>query len=182
MLLQAIIGAGLENLENFCIGPLHLSITLWVSNVRIAYLDAQVFAVPLEGTTGELGSVVGDNPVREPKSANDGFDKFHYGLLVDFDHRGHFRPLAELVDGDVEKPVTSDGVGDLRQCVDLLSMKLACPACHYQLDSVLQSRRPVEAMPKGFTNQRAGRCMVPTLTSMDFCEQPAALLPGNAPH
>jgi hypothetical protein len=31
-------------------------------------------------------------------------------------------------------------------------------------------------------DQRAGRCMVLTLTSMDLCEQLAALLPGNASH
>jgi hypothetical protein len=76
-----------------------------MSNGRIAYLDAQIFIVPLEGTAGELGPVVGDNPVRDPKSADDGLDKFYYGLLVDFDHMGHFRPLDELINGDVEKPV-----------------------------------------------------------------------------
>jgi hypothetical protein len=109
MLLQAIIGAGLETLKNLCISSLYLSITLWMSSGRIAYLDAQVFIVPLEGTTGELRPVVNDNPVRDPKSADNRFDKFHYGLLVDFDHRGHFSLLGELVDGDVEKPVTSNG-------------------------------------------------------------------------
>jgi hypothetical protein len=39
MLLQAVIGVSLEILENFCIGSLYLSITLWMSNGRIAYLD-----------------------------------------------------------------------------------------------------------------------------------------------
>jgi hypothetical protein len=29
-------------------------------------------------------------------------------LLVDFDHRGHFRPLGEFVNGDVEIPAPSD--------------------------------------------------------------------------
>jgi hypothetical protein len=55
----------------------------------------------LEGIAGEMEPVVGDNPVQDPKSANDGLDKFYYGLLVDFDHMGHFRPLGELVNGDV---------------------------------------------------------------------------------
>jgi hypothetical protein len=111
MLLQEIIGAGLETLENFCIGSLHLSITLWMSNGRIAYLYAQVFTVPLEGTATELGPVVGDNPVQDPKSTHDGLDKLHCGLLFDFDHRGHFRPLGKLVDDDVEKLVPSDSMG-----------------------------------------------------------------------
>jgi hypothetical protein len=111
MLLQAIIGEGLETLENFCIGSLHLSITLWMSNGRIAYLDAQVFTVSLEGTATELGPAVGDNPVQDPKSAHDGLDKLHCGLLFDFDHRGHFRPLGKLVDDDVEKLVPSEAWG-----------------------------------------------------------------------
>jgi hypothetical protein len=67
----------------------------------------------------------------------------------------------------------------LCRCVDLLGMELACL---YQLDDVLEGCRSVKSMVKGFTDQRVGRCMVPTLTSMDFCEQVAALLPGNAPH
>jgi hypothetical protein len=37
-------------------------------------------------------------------------------------------------------------------------------------------------MLKGFTDQRAGRCMVPALTSMDIYEQVATFFPGNAPH
>jgi hypothetical protein len=82
-----------------------------MSNGRITYLDAKVCTVPLEGTTGELGSIVSDDPVQDPKSANDGLDKFHGGLLVDFDHRGRFWPLGELVDGDIEKPVPYDGAG-----------------------------------------------------------------------
>jgi hypothetical protein len=79
-----------------------------VSNGHISYLDAQVFTVPLEGTASELGPVVSDTPILDPKLADDEFDKFHYGLFVDFDHRGCFRSLGELIDGNVEKPVTSD--------------------------------------------------------------------------
>jgi hypothetical protein len=60
-------------------------------------------------------------------------------------------------------------------------MKLACPAGLYQLDDILESRRPVKATPKGFTNQHAERCMVPTVASMDLYEQLITLLPGNAP-
>jgi hypothetical protein len=63
MLLQAIIGAHLEALEDFSIGSLDLSITLWMSNRRIADLDAKILTISLEHTTGELGPVVGDDPV-----------------------------------------------------------------------------------------------------------------------
>jgi hypothetical protein len=61
-------------------------------------------------------------------------------------------------------------------------MKLACPVGLYQLDGVLEGHRPVKAIPKGFTNQRAGRCMILALASMDLYEQLAALLSGYAPH
>jgi hypothetical protein len=66
--------------------------------------------------------------------------------------------------------------------VDMLGMELACLAGLYQLDCVLEGCRPVKSMLKGFPDQRARRCMVPALTSMDLCEQVAALHPGNAPH
>jgi hypothetical protein len=82
-----------------------------MGNRRIADLDAQIFAVPLEGGTGKLGPIVGDDPIRDPKSVYDGLDELYSGLLVDFDHRGCFRPLGEFVDGDVEEPVPSDGAG-----------------------------------------------------------------------
>jgi hypothetical protein len=57
-------------------------------------------------------------------------------------------------------------------------MKLASPANLYLLDSILDGCRPVKAILEGFTDQHAGRCMVATLTSMDLCEQLAALLLG----
>jgi hypothetical protein len=111
MLFQAIIGASLKALEYFCVGALHLSIALRMGNGLITDLYAQIFAVPLEGATSKLGPVVGDDPVRDPKSAYDGLDELDCGLLVDVDHRGRFRPLGEFVDGDVEEPVPSDGAG-----------------------------------------------------------------------
>jgi hypothetical protein len=61
-------------------------------------------------------------------------------------------------------------------------MELTRLAGLYQLDGVLESYRPVKSVLKGFTDQGVGRCMVSTLTSMNFCEQLAALLPGNAPY
>jgi hypothetical protein len=111
MLLQAIIGAGLKALEYFCIGTLHLPIAFWISNRGIADLDPKIFAVPLEGITSKLGLIVSDDPVWDPKPAYDGLDKLYCGLLVDFNHWGCFRPLGELVDGDIEELVPFDGAG-----------------------------------------------------------------------
>jgi hypothetical protein len=66
--------------------------------------------------------------------------------------------------------------------VDLHGIKLTRLAGLYRLDGVLESYRLVKSVPKGFTDQHAGRCMVSTLTSMNFCEQLAAFLLGNASH
>jgi hypothetical protein len=111
MLLQIIIGVSLKALKYFCIGTLHLSIALWMSNRRIANLNAKVLAVPLEGPASKLGPIVGDDSVWDPKSVNDGLDELYYGLFIDLDYWSCFRPLGELVDDDVEEPVPSDGVG-----------------------------------------------------------------------
>jgi hypothetical protein len=66
--------------------------------------------------------------------------------------------------------------------VDLLVMELTRLTGLYQLDGILESCRPVKSVPKGFSNQHAGRCMVPTLTSMNLYEQLVAFLQGDAPH
>jgi hypothetical protein len=86
MLLQTIVGVSLKALEYFCIGTLHLPIALCMSNRCVANLDAKIFAVPLEGTASKLGPSVGDDPIWDSKSAYDGLDEFHRGLLGDFDY------------------------------------------------------------------------------------------------
>jgi hypothetical protein len=58
-------------LKDFCIGSLHLAIGLWMSNGRIADLDAQILTVPLDGTAGELGPVVHDDPIWDHEPAHD---------------------------------------------------------------------------------------------------------------
>jgi hypothetical protein len=91
----------------------------------------------------------------------------------DVDHRGCFRPLGELVDGNVEVPVPADGPGERSQDIQppyserprgwnhlqslswsvyLLCMELACFAGLYQLSCILERCRPVKAMPEGLTN------------------------------
>jgi hypothetical protein len=52
-----------------------------VSNGCIADFYAKIFIVPLECVAGELGPVVSDDPVWDPKPADDGLDKLDYGLL-----------------------------------------------------------------------------------------------------
>jgi hypothetical protein len=71
MLLQAIISASLETLKDFCVESLHLTIALWVSNGCIVDFYAKIFAVLLECTAGELGPIVSDDPIRDPKPTDD---------------------------------------------------------------------------------------------------------------
>jgi hypothetical protein len=174
-----------------------------MSNSCIADLDAKVLIVSLEHDASKLGPVVSGDSVWDPEHAGDGLDELDSRLLVDFDHRGRFRPLGEFVDGDVEIPEPSDGPGKwsqdvhplhsespcgwdhlqcLCQCMDVLGMELAHPASLYQLDSILDSCRRVKAMPKGCITQCGGICIFAALASMDLYEQFAALLQGYALH
>jgi hypothetical protein len=77
----------------------------------IANPDVKIFAIPLEGTTSKLVLIVGDDPVWDLESAYDGLDELHCRYLVDFDHWGCFRALGELVDGNIEESIPSDGAG-----------------------------------------------------------------------
>jgi hypothetical protein len=54
---------------------------------------------------------------RTPKPADDGLDELDCRLLVDLDYKGCFQPLGEFVDGDIEIPVSSDGLGGWPQNV-----------------------------------------------------------------
>jgi hypothetical protein len=59
-------------LEDFSIGSLNLSITLKMSNGRIADLDAKILTISLKRAASELGLDVGDDPIRDTKPADDG--------------------------------------------------------------------------------------------------------------
>jgi hypothetical protein len=117
MLFQLIIGASLETPKDFCVGSLHLAIALWVRNGGIADFYDKIFTVPLECTAGELGPIISDYPIRDPKPTDDGLDELDCRLLIDLDHRGHFRALGEFVDDDIEILVPFDGLGERPQDV-----------------------------------------------------------------
>jgi hypothetical protein len=72
--------------------------------------------------------------VWDPKPVDDGLDELDCRLLVDLDHRGHFRPVGEFVDGDIEVPVPSDGPGNWLQDVQPPTMighegRIICSVC-----------------------------------------------------
>jgi hypothetical protein len=60
-------------------------------------------------------------------------------------------------------------------------MELARFTSLYQLDGILEGCRPVEALLKGFADQRAGRCVVPTLASVNLCKELTTLFLVYAP-
>jgi hypothetical protein len=88
-----------------------------MSNGRIADLDDKILTVSLNCTIGELGPVVGDDPIRDLIPADDSVDELGCGLLVDLGHSGCFRSLGELVDGDVQILESSNGPGERAQDV-----------------------------------------------------------------
>jgi hypothetical protein len=88
-----------------------------MSNGRIADLDAKILAVSLKCGAGDLGPIVGDDPIQDPKPTDDGLDKLDCGLLVDLDDRGCFWALGELIDGDIYIPESSDGPRERTQDV-----------------------------------------------------------------
>jgi hypothetical protein len=90
-----------------------------MSNGCIVDFDTQILAVSLECTAGELGPVVSDDPVWDPKPTNHGLDELNCGLLVDLDHNGCFRPPGELVDRDIYIPESSNDPGERTQDVQL---------------------------------------------------------------
>jgi hypothetical protein len=71
----------------------------------------------LECAAGELGPIVSNDTIRDPKPADDGLEKLNCGLLIYLDHKGRFRSFGEFVDGNIEIPVASDGPGKWPQDV-----------------------------------------------------------------
>jgi hypothetical protein len=70
MLLKIIVGANLEPSDYLSISPLYLAIASGMCHRSEAELDADVLAVLLKVLALELGPIVGDDSVRDPKPAH----------------------------------------------------------------------------------------------------------------
>jgi hypothetical protein len=112
MLFQAVIGACLESPKDFCIFPLSLAIAPGMCHRRKAELSADALAILLEEPTSELGPIVRNDMVWDPKSADNRLEEGNSSTLGDVDHRGSLWLLCELVDGDDEETVPADGPGE----------------------------------------------------------------------
>ena len=70
VLAQPVESPGLEPAQHFSIRPLRLTVTSRMSNINEANLGAKIMDVLHEGAARELRAVVGDDPVRDPETAN----------------------------------------------------------------------------------------------------------------
>jgi hypothetical protein len=177
MLFQAVIGACLEPPEDFCVCPLHLAVALGMSHRHKAELGVDALEILLEEPARKLGPIVRNDTAWDPEYADDQLEEGNSSTLGDANHRGGPRPLRELVDGDEEETVPADGPGEWSQdihppydewpggwnhlqslswCVYMLCMELTGLVGLYHLSCILEGGWPVEAMPEGLTDQRAG--------------------------
>jgi hypothetical protein len=76
-----------------------------------ADLCADAFTILLKDPTCKLGPVVCNDMTWDPKSADDRLEEGDSSALGDANHRGGFRLLGELVNGDKEVPVPADSPG-----------------------------------------------------------------------
>ena len=68
--MQPVENSGLEASQHFSICPLRLTVASRMSNRSEADLGAKILDVLHEGAAHKLRAVVGDDPVRDPKTAN----------------------------------------------------------------------------------------------------------------
>jgi hypothetical protein len=70
MLFKIIVGVNLEPPEYLSISPLYLAVAFGVCHRSKAELDVDVLAVLLKVLALELGPIVGDDSVWDPKPAH----------------------------------------------------------------------------------------------------------------
>jgi hypothetical protein len=78
-------------------------------------MGADAFTVLLKDPTCKLGPVVCNDTTWDPKYADDRLEEGDNSALGDAGHRGGFRPLGELVNGDKEVLVPADSPGKRSQ-------------------------------------------------------------------
>jgi hypothetical protein len=111
MPFQAVIGACLEPPEDLCVCPLSLVVALGMIHRRKVESGADDLAILLEEPTCKLGPVVCNDTAWDPISTDNRPEESNSSTLGDIDHRGGLWPLCELVDGDEEETVPTDGPG-----------------------------------------------------------------------
>src|SRR5688572_17943419 len=144
--------------------------------------DVVILAKIQEFSTGELGAVVGDDGVGDPKAMDDVGEERHRLLGPDAVQRSDLDPLREFVDGDQQVRVApgrllqgtdevqtpySEGPSD-GYCLQSLSgqvcplrIELAPFAGADNSSGVSLRRWPVEALPEAFPTRARGAAWWP---------------------
>ena len=94
-------GPGLEASQDLCVGAFGLAIAPGVRHQSVADLRSKVSTIYFEEVTSELRAVVSDDAVGDPEMAHETLDVLNRETGWNGADGFHFRPLGELVDGDV---------------------------------------------------------------------------------
>jgi hypothetical protein len=76
-LVEVVVDPWLESLQNHAVGTLYLPIRHGVSYGGPVHPDVVILAEVQELSTGELGAVVGDDGVQDPKAMDDVGEERH---------------------------------------------------------------------------------------------------------
>jgi hypothetical protein len=141
-----------------------------VSDHRPVY---QYVIVITEVLPGELGVVVDDDRVGDPKVEDYVLDKAYRLFGANFGHETSLKSLSELVDRDKQVgeaprrffewsqevrapqgkgPCNGDGLELLGWCVDLPRKVFTPFARPHKMNCVIEDRRPTKTLPEGFTD------------------------------
>jgi hypothetical protein len=137
------------------------------SDCRSVYLDVVAITEIQESFPGELGLVVSDGRVRDPKVENDALDKAYHFLGADLSQGPSLNLFSELVDHDKQvgeapgcfleesqevqaphskRPCDGDGLEPLGRHVDLSCKVLEPLARPHDLDCIIGGRWPVKVL------------------------------------
>jgi hypothetical protein len=138
------------------------------SDYRSVYPDVVVITEIQESFPGELGLVVSDGRVRDPKVENDALDKAYHFLGADLSQGPSLDLFSELVDHDKQvgeapgcfleesqevqaphskRPCDGDGLEPLGRHVDLSCKVLEPLARPHDLDCIIGGRWPIKVLP-----------------------------------
>jgi hypothetical protein len=188
----ALLGeeAWAQTLQYQVVRALGLTVRVPVGDCCPFYSDVVVISKIQELLPSELGAVVGDEWVGDPKAENNVLDKIHYLFGADFDQGSCVDPLSEFVDRDKQvgqapgrflegfqeiqvphdkRPHDGDGLELLGWRVDLSHKVLVHPAGPHHLNHVSSGRQQVKTLPERFSNHVPWQSMMLTnlLTNID---------------
>jgi hypothetical protein len=152
-----------------------------VSHGGPVHPDVVILAEVQELSAGELGVVVGDDGVRDPKAMDDVGEECHRLFGPDVVQGSDLDPLREFVDGDQQVRVAPgcllQGTDEVQSphnkrpgdgyCLQSLSGQVSLPCVELtplvgadNSSGVGHRGRPVETLSEGVSNKGSGRCVM----------------------